>query len=127
MASYSGQHLGLKSQQVRRLQPPLSPALPQRHTTCLTDSQDWIIINLSITQQGFILRERVVPKMLLKRGCFSQIFQSLEHFQELRGPSDPTPRHDLPNKNKNGKIITLKRWSCCSQIGEFYLAVASSH
>lgn len=63
--------------------------------------------------------------MLLKRGCFSQIFQSLENFQELSGPSDPAPRHDLPKKNKNGKNITLKS-SAAAKL-ENFTAVASSY
>lgn len=46
------------------VQPPLSAALPQRHRRVSTHSHNWIIINLSIAQQGFVLRQRVIPKML---------------------------------------------------------------
>lgn len=63
-----------------------------------------------------------------RRGCFFQIFQSLERFQEtIKWLWDPTPCHDLPKETKtSGKKNILERQLCCSQTGKFCMPVVSS-
>lgn len=73
----------------RGVQPPLSPAL-HRHTqpcvsqhTAQEDHHQSLQYTAEISSEGNGHSQNDAP---LKRGGFFQIFQSLEHFQELSGP-----------------------------------------